>query len=427
MHIVMPKLGLTMTEGTLTRWLVAEGQSVRQGDILFEFESEKSALEFECPADGVIGMLLIGEGEIVPCGTPVAMLETVKRAGEGSQHVKISPASINATPAARRLASQRGLDLARVKGRGPNGRIHVADVEMIGSRVEATPAVEATPVARRLAADLGVDLAQVKGSGIGGRVGRDDVVKAARKGSAGLASTATAPEALPDQEFSHKEPLQGVRRVIAQRMSASVSVAPHVTLHTEADATNLVSARQQLNQELAGKGQISFDALFITLVARALREYPQLNAALVDDEIATYRDVNIALAVDTERGLMVPVIRHADHLNVLEIQQAADALVQRALAGKNLPDDLAGGTFTITNLDMFGIDAFTPIINQPQAAILGVGRIVNKPVGDQGQIVLRDRLTLSLSFDHRIVDGGPAARFLQRIGELVERPVALLL
>lgn len=222
-------------------------------------------------------------------------------------------------------------------------------------------------------------------------------------------------------------PLGGVRRVIAERMSGSAFTAPHVTLHTEVDATQLVAARQQLNEALAGQGKISFNALLIALTAKALGEFPQMNACLLDDEICQYAAVNIGLAVDTERGLLVPVIRAADTLGVLAIQRAGDELIRRATVGKSLPDDLVGGTFTITNLGMFGIDAFTPIINQPQAAILGVGRIVNKPVGHLGELVLRDRLTLSLSFDHRLVDGGPAARFLQRVGQLVERPLTLLL
>jgi pyruvate dehydrogenase E2 component (dihydrolipoamide acetyltransferase) len=185
-----------------------------------------------------------------------------------------------------------------------------------------------------------------------------------------------------------------------------------------------VAARQQINDELAGAAKISYNALLVALVARALRQHPSLNACLVEGEIRVYEAVNIALAVDTERGLVAPVIRDADRLHLLAIQQLGDELIARALAGTSLPDDFSGGSFTITNLGGFDIDGFTPIINQPQAAILGVGRIASRPVDVGGVVGLRQMMTLSLSFDHRLVDGGPAARFLQRLKQLIERPFA---
>jgi pyruvate dehydrogenase E2 component (dihydrolipoamide acetyltransferase) len=276
-----------------------------------------------------------------------------------------------------------------------------------------------------LAQDLGIDLGGVQGSAPGGRIGRDDVVAAVRRALA--AGPAPSPE--PDRPtYTDHTPLSGVRGVIAQRMSESAFTAPHVTLHTEADATDLVAARRQINEELAGGGiKISYNALLVALVARALREHPALNACLHEEEIRIYEAVNIALAVDTDRGLLVPVIRDADRLDLVGIQQAGDELIQRALRGASLPNDLSGGTFTITNLGMYEIDGFTPIINQPQSAILGVGRILSRPVDVGGQVGLRQMMTLSLSFDHRIVDGGPAARFLQRVKQLIERPFALAL
>jgi pyruvate dehydrogenase E2 component (dihydrolipoamide acetyltransferase) len=216
-------------------------------------------------------------------------------------------------------------------------------------------------------------------------------------------------------------------------MSESAFTAPHVTLFTEADATALVEARAQLNAELAAAGsqehemRISYDTLLLAVSARALREHPHLNACLVDGEIRLYGDVHIALAVDTEQGLVAPVIRDADRLDLVSIQHASDGLIQRALSGRSLPDDLVGGTFTLTNLGMFDIDGFTPIINQPQASILGVGRIMPRAVAIGNEPAVRHMMTLSLSFDHRIVDGGPAARFLQRIKGLVERPFALVI
>jgi pyruvate dehydrogenase E2 component (dihydrolipoamide acetyltransferase) len=430
MEILMPKLGLTMTEGTLTRWTVAAGDAVQQGETLFEFESEKSLMEYECPADGALTEILVAAGETVPCGTPVARLQTGQRQSAPTQSapkadpVQMGTASapvtvvqtggINATPAAKRLARQQGIDLTTVSGQGPQGRIHLVDVQAAAS---GKAGKTATPLAKRIAAELQVNWTDLPGSGPGGRVVKADVQQAGQP----------RPVATPADPHVSVEPLTGVRRVIAQRMSDSAFSAPHVTIFTDADASHLVAARTQLNTELNGRAKLSYNAWLMALTARALREHPALNACLVDDKIHRYRDINIALAVDTERGLLVPVVRHVDTLNLVAIQQAGDALIQRALAGKSWPDDLSGGTFTLTNLGMYDIDGFTPIINQPQAAILGVGRIQPRPVVVDGAIQARPMLTLSLSFDHRLVDGAPAARFLQRVKQLIERPFALLL
>ena len=442
MQIVMPKLGLTMTEATLTEWHKAEGDEVKQGEILFEFESDKAVLEFECPATGTLSRQLVAEGQTVPVGTPVAVLETDQVQGsrgakvqesnipqQAKQIVELQEQSSNyqlpitnyrppvtATPAAKRRARELGVDLSGINGRGPQGRIHLADVEAATQSAIPAPSREAiSPMAKRLASDLKVDLTQISGSGPGGRVTKEDVLQA------------TSTQAKP----LNIQPLTGVRGVIARRMSESAFTAPHVTLFTEADASTLVQARNQLNAELAQKTEavkVSYNALLVAIVTRALRDYPNLNACIVADEIHFYDNINMALAVDTERGLLVPVIRNADQLDLVTIQQIGDELIQRALKGKSLPDDLTGGTFTITNLGMFDIDGFTPIINQPQAAILGIGRIISKPVvGADNEIVAREMMALSLSFDHRIVDGGPAARFLQRIKQLIERPFALII
>jgi pyruvate dehydrogenase E2 component (dihydrolipoamide acetyltransferase) len=451
----MPKLGLTMTEGTVARWLKATGEAVKQGEILFEFESDKSLMEYECPADGVLAEILVSAGETVPCGTPVAALTTagpapkavppssgaaqlgapVNQPANQPTSFQSQPTSqsanqltthpLLATPAAKRLARELEVDLAVIAGRGPEGRIQRIDVELAAT---SGPPAEAafktgTPLAKRLAGELGVDWTQLSGSGPGGRVVKEDVLRALP------ASPASPPafDAAPGESEVPVEvqPLAGVRGVIARRMSESAFTAPHVTLFTEADASNLVEARSQLKAELGDTIKISYNAMLVAIVARALREHPALNACLVGEEIHLYRDIHIALAVDTERGLLVPVIRQADQLDLVSIQQNADALIERALAGKSLPDDLTGGTFTITNLGMFEIDGFTPIINQPQAAILGVGRINPKPVAADERVVVRRMMTLSLSFDHRLVDGGPAARFVQRVKQLVERPFAL--
>jgi pyruvate dehydrogenase E2 component (dihydrolipoamide acetyltransferase) len=257
----------------------------------------------------------------------------------------------------------------------------------------------------------------VTGTGPGGRIMRQDVE---RVGAAAADQATAGPE--PHAEI---QPLTGLRAVIADRLSASWRERPHVTVTTEADASNLVSARQQAIAELQQK--VSYDAFLVALVARALVEHPNVNVRLTEAGIEQLPQANVGVAVDTERGLLVPVVRDAAHKSLAAIQQSLGELVDRALSGSSLPDDLAGGSFTITNLGMFEIDGFTPIINPPESAILGVGRILAKPVAEGREVVVREMVTLSLSFDHRLIDGAPAARFLQRVKQLIERPFALAL
>ncbi|MBE7470292.1 MAG: 2-oxo acid dehydrogenase subunit E2 [Anaerolineae bacterium] len=418
MRIIMPKLGLTMTEGTLTRWRKMAGDPVKQGEILFEFESEKSALEFESPVAGVLAEILVTVGQTVPCGTPVATLEplatTLDKLGSSEMQASRQPA----TPRAKARARELNLNLSQLPGSGPAGRIQLADVEQFwngqleAGSVSLPPALpKMTPVARRMAAEQQLDPSQIAGSTATGRITKDDLARA-----------------LPPLD-GDLIPLSPLRQTIAQRLSQSAFTAPHVTLFTEADATPLVEARAQLNAELSPAQKISYNTLLAAICARALREQPQVNA-LFDQSaqgVRLQKEINIALAVDTERGLTTPVLRRVDTLSLVSIQQGYAALIEQALAGELRPDDLAGGTFTITNLGAFEVDGFTPIINPPQMAILGAGRIAAKPVARENEVVIRQMMTLSLSFDHRALDGAPAARFLQRVKQLIERPFALML
>lgn len=448
MQIIMPKLGLTMTHGTITEWLKAPGDAAKAEEALCAYETEKVTLELVAPADGVLVEILAPAGTTIPANTPVCEFRV---AGEQAVAAPRAPQMrpVVATPKSRRLAREWGIDLLALAGSGPAGRVQASDV-IVAHTVAATagraasgaapaPAplpVRATPLARRIATAEGIDLAAVPGSGAEGTVTREDVEQAVRaevQRRPGPTPAADRPQ--PQPQPAPVQPVPGeqvvphsaLRRTIAQRMSQSSVSAPHVTLMTEAEATNLVSARSQLNQELSAADKVSYNALLAALVAKALREYPALNARWEEDGTHLLPEVNIALAVDTERGLMTPVLREVDRLNLAAVQAGYGALVSRALAGKSLPDDFTAGTFTITNLGGVDIDGFTPIINPPQAAILGVGRIIEKPVARDGAVVIRPMVTLSLSFDHRIVDGAPAARFLQRIKQLVERPMALLL
>jgi pyruvate dehydrogenase E2 component (dihydrolipoamide acetyltransferase) len=328
-----------------------------------------------------------------------------------------APGRVFASPRARKLAAERGVDLARVQGSGPEGRIVEQDVQ---AHLEVVSGPAATPVARKMAEQAGLELTAVPGALEGRRIMRADVESA-------LASTRPTPEAT-SQTPVETVALSGLRGIIAQRMGKSAHTTARVTLTTEVDATEFVQLRTLLKERLEPKLGFapSYNDILVAMVSRALQEHPYINVRLTDEGIQTQPRINVGVAADTERGLLVPVIRDADQKGVAEIATGFRELVTRARAGKSTPDDLTGGTFTITNLGMFDIDAFTPIINLPECAILGVGRIREQPAAFKGQLCLRQMMVLSLTFDHRLVDGAPAARFLQRIKQLVEEPYLLL-
>lgn len=421
--VVMPRLGLTMVEATLVEWCKQDGDWVEKGELLFTFESDKATLELEAPVSGRLH-ILVPVGQTVPVNTPVAVLGEAISASvatptvQPEAHANTSPLAealpryeaVRATPKARQQAQRQGLSLDGIRGSGPRGMIVSADLTQ-------AEAANASPVARRMAAELGLDLHTVEGTGPRGQITRQDVERYLKQ---------VAPLSKPAPTASSETtPLSGLRAITAERLAQGWRERPQVTLMTDADATNLVSAREQA---LVGLGEkVSYDALLVMIVARALQEFPYMNVRLTERGIEALPQINIGVAVDTDRGLLVPVIRDAGHKSLREINRTLQTLAERALAGRSLPDDLTGGTFTITNLGMYGIDAFTPIINPPECAILGVGRIVARPVGLNGQIVLRQMMVLSLSFDHRLVDGAPAARFLARIRQLIENPLILML
>ena len=442
-EVIVPKLGQTMEEGTIVEWLKQEGDVVQRGEMLFTTESDKAVLEVESTARGFLRKILVSAGQTVPVLTVVGLItrtvdedisgyqeagkqeaakqETREQAADHpAESVTVEPSvselgtgRIFASPRARKTAREKGMDLALVAGSGPQGRIVEKDVlEFVASRPKPTP------VAARVDKALGVDLATVSPSSPGGRITKADVQAAAQ---------VTA----PGQEAAVESlPMAGVRRVIAEHMAASHTQTARVTLVTEADATDFVEVRERLKPAVSEDWGFApgYNDLLGLIVARAVREFPYMNVRLSADGSAIERlpIVNLGLAVDTERGLLVLTIRDADQKGLRTFGAEFRALVERARVGKSLPDDLSGGTFTITNLGMYDIDAFTPIMNLPEAAILGVGRIQPKPVVREGEIVVRQMMTLSLAFDHRLVDGAPAARFLQRIKQLVENPFLLL-
>ena len=438
-EVILPKLSTTMDEGTIVRWLKDEGHEVESGEILFEVETDKAVMEVEAPATGVLAQILSPAGSTVPVAQVVAYITSPgERLGESPLEPPASPApqpaavperrsrdarqqrrAPTASPLARKLAQQHNIDLAAVKGSGAAGRIVERDVREAIDKAKTTQhepeRFTASPVARRLAKELGVDLSAVSGTGPGGRIVLEDVQRAAeRPAPVEQAITLTGGQAVP---------LSGVRRVIASRMAESARTAARVTLTTEVDASSLVSWRSAMKAEQEVEPAPSYTDIVVFLVARALRENPRLNARLEGEAIRLLDPINIGLATHTEHGLLVPVVRDVDHKALWDIARESRRLVEKARAGKATPDELTGGTFTVTNLGMYEVDAFTPIINLPECAILGLGRIVAKPVVVQGRIAVGQMMALSLSFDHRLVDGAPAARFLQRVKQLIEEPV----
>jgi pyruvate dehydrogenase E2 component (dihydrolipoamide acetyltransferase) len=372
------------------------------------------------PVLGVVGYIL-KSGEPHPSGLKRASDD--EKAGVVSvlpAQASLQPVSVSsgmASPAAKRRAKELNVDIQLVKGTAEGGRISVADVEAFAQAQVAAKAssgeIRASPLARRIAQSAGIDLAIIKGTGKDGSISKEDVEAAIAARQQIVAQPAPAVEIIP---------IKGVRAVISERMHASSQQTAPVTLTTEVDATAFVQTRQKLNEQFSEAlgWRIAYNDILVKLAAITLQDFPYINARQEGDTIHLLKEINIGVAVDTERGLLVPVVRNADRLSITQISRELRALAERALAGKSQPDDLTDGTFTITNLGTFGIDAFTPIINLPQIAILGVGRINQKPVAYKGGIHLREQVYLSLTFDHRLVDGAPAARFLQRIGDLIQ-------
>lgn len=448
----MLQMDQTMTKGKIGKWLVQEGDTVTEGQPLLEIETDKVVHEQECPADGIIAQILPEEGSDVPVNALLAIIaapgEEVERVEADSVDIpppsdetkqtstkpatpsKTKPKStpststIKASPAAKELADKLSIDLAQIKASGPGGRILESDIQrFIETREPSTTEstrLKASPLARRLAKEFGLDLTSIAGSGPDGRIVRDDVMQSA--------------DEIPDQVFrptpaaSEVIALSGIRKIIAERMTMSLQTNASVTLHTETDATTLVELRNLFNEELQNSDvSLTYTDLLVKMVAIALREHPRLNATLTDEGIQLLPDINIGVAVALEDGLVVPVVRSADKIGLSDISEQVKILAEKARSNQLTPGELQGGTFTITNLGNYGIDAFTPIINPPESGILGVGRIIQKPIVHNDEIVIRNMLALSLTFDHRIVDGAPAAQFLQTVSQYIQNPYLMLL
>lgn len=429
--VVMPKLGLTMEEGTIVFWYKEEGDSVEQDEPLLEISTEKVNAEVSAPASGVLRGKMAQPGETVAVGATLAYIAAPGEALEalpGSRQPLaegVPPESkpgpgvaptpqrggsvpaIPATPVAERLATHHGVDLTQVPASGLGGRVAKRDVEAyLEAQRFAAPAgaespgpVLATPIVKRLAQEHGIDLALVAGSGPDGLIVERDL-KAYLVGG-GARDLTGLRSALPIRE---RLPLAGRRKIIAERMRQSVRDIPHIRLSADIN----VSTAQ------ARRGEASVTALITWITAQTLRDHPLLNASLQDDEIIIFDTINIGIATDTDEGLIVPVIHGAHTLSLEEIDATVRDLTQRARAGQLRLDDVSGGTFTISNLGMLGVDHFEAIINPPQAAIMAVGRITLRPWAlDEATITVAPVMTASVSADHRILDGATVARFLQ--------------
>ena len=317
------------------------------------------------------------------------------------------------------MAGELGVDWAQLRGSGRTGRIVERDVRAAAEIGALEMVVDATPVARRFAAEAGIDLADLTASRPGGRIQREDVE---------AAIAARRQPVLVDEAATQIVPHSRIRQITAQRMSESARLTAPVTLTTEADATELVALRQQLKASYARRGLAipSYNDIYIKLTAAALQDHPGLNSSWSEEGLILHNDINIGFAVETEKGLLAPVLRDVTAKSLREVAAETTRLIEGAHQERLGLESMQGGTFTITNLGMYGIDAFTPIINLPQAAILGIGRIVCKPAVHEGEVVPRQMVALSLTFDHRVVDGAPAARFLNTVREYVSEPILWL-
>ena len=436
-EIVMPKLGLTMTEGTVSKWLKKVGDEVKEGEPLFEVETDKLTNTIEASASGVLRHIFVEEGTTVPLFGKLAIVAAADEdisallggaapAAAAAPEAAAAPAPaaparaagerIIAAPAAKKLAKELGIDLALVTGTGPNGRITLDDVKNYKPApaapvVEEAPKTKASPLAAAVAKDLGIDLEKIGGKD---RVLAEDILHY-------LESTREkAAEEAPREEVV---PMNGMRKAIARNMLNSHMTSPTVTANLSVDMSAMKGYREQLK---AKEIKVSYTDLLVKFIAKALTEFPLLNCSVEDNKIIYKHYVNMGVAVALDNGLVVPNVTDADKKSLTEISKEIKELAKLAREGGLPMEKLQGGTFTITNLGMYGIESFTPIINQPEVAILGVTTMEDRAVVRNGEIVIRPMMTLSLTFDHRVVDGSVAAEFLQRVKALLENPALML-
>ncbi len=428
----MPKMSDTMEEGVLVAWLKEEGEEIAAGDVIAQVETDKATMDLEAYDDGVLLKRVIGEGDAVPIGALIAVLG---KAGEdisgvlaryeqgGDGAAKASAPPVQQEPAPAPAATPASL------GDGAPARSAPQPAARAAAPPEGDGRLKVSPLARKLAGDHGLDLAAIRGSGPEGRIIKRDV-------EAALAQQEAAPARRPEPVLAEAAPYEAVRlsqmrKTIARRLAQSKFTAPHFYLTADIDMEQAVDFRQRLNvlAEQQERPKISFNDLITKACALALRRHPFVNASYLEEEgeIRQHRAVHVGVAVAIDEGLVTPVIRHADQKGLGQIAEETRALAERARERKLQPDEMAGSTFTTSNLGMFGIDEFTAIINPPNACILAIGAIRDVPVVRDGQVVPGKRMKVTLSCDHRLVDGATGAQFLGTVRQYLEEPLHLLL
>jgi len=394
--VIMPKFGLQMKDGIIVEWLKKEGDEVKKGELLLVVETDKANIEVEAPASGILKVIIEKEKSLVPVGGLLAMITNLgEELPEIDEHVKMS---LNALEPQQKKTET---------------------IEKERARAVAGRKMNISPLARRLAEEHGIDMTAIEGSGPGGRIVKHDIMKTIEK-------TGITPE-FQSARIDAVIPLTIMRKRIAQRLSESHATNVHVTHVIEVDTTDLLRLCQaSLVQTKEGSSiRVSINDILVKTLAIALKKYPLLNSTLDKEEVKVFGNVNLGVAISINEGLIVPVIRNAEQKSIVEIAKELEELIEKARKGTLSLQELTGGTFTLSNLGMYGISIFTPIINPPQSAILGVGRISDKPVVIEGEVAIRSIMPLSLSFDHRIIDGALAAQFLQELKRILEEPDSL--
>ena len=435
-NVTMPKWGLTMKEGKVSKWFKNEGDSVKKGEDLFEVETEKITNKVESPGSGILFQIVVPVGTKVSVGTILAVIAEpgekperiegiqIGKVAEDIAASKMGPAEaerpevkkfVPASPAARRLANELGIELGLIMGTGPNGRVIEADVTKYHE--EGPPLPKITPLAKEMARQEGLDISTITGTGEGGKIIKEDVKHA-------LEVRTVKEEEKPIGAI----PFIGMRKAIADNMYASLQNTAQLTVFTEVDVTEMVRFRDLVMEEYKKDEtvKVSFNDIIILATCRALKRFPMMNSALVGDEILLHNAVHMGIAVSLPDGLIVPVLRDADKKKLLEIAHETRELAQKARDGTLTVDEVTGGTFTISNVSMLEVDGFTPILRPPETGILGVGRVKEKPIVCYGEIAIGSTMFLSLTFDHRVLDGAPAMVFLQTVARYLQYPALIM-
>lgn len=435
--VVMPKLGLTMSEGKVSKWHKKQGDNVKAGEVIFEVETDKLTNDVVADQDGILRKVFVQEGETVLVTDPVAIIanadedisdldvgasEDIKAidtdVSENKEEIKKVASTIRregeyvkSTPYAKKLAKEKEIDLAEVVGTGVEGRVLAKNV--LDYKDENRK--KTSPTAAKMAKELGVDINTIDSKG---RIMKEDI----------LSASGMMDKAVGANEKLERVAPSSMRKVISKRMLQSWTSTPGVTFNIEVDVTNMKEFREKLKESFKKEGtKLSYNHILMKIASKVLLEVPYLNASFDGEEIEYHYYTNIGLAVAVREGLLVPNVKNIQDKSLLDIAVNMNKKVAAAQNGTLSPDDLAGGTFTITNIGMYGIDSFSPIINKPEVAILGVNRVVDKPVVVDGEVVIRPIMNLSLTADHRLVDGAMAAQFLARFKEVIQNPYLLLM